>query len=353
MMDRNRLKQIFFPVVLVAIMFVVYKIRQNDSDGAGTASPEIVKISGITMGVVPYNIIYLHPAQLDLSREIDSLLKAWNQALSTYIPDSEISTFNRDSCFSFESQYFYPVLEKSRQVYKRTNGAFDPTVGPVVNAWGFGPTKGMPPDSAQIDSLLRFVGFDKVNFDEQKVCKEVMGLQLDFSAVAKGYAVDVVAGFIKSHGIRDLMVEIGGEVVCFGLNSEGQAWRLGIENPQVDIDERNIFAVANLRDMALATSGNYRNYYVKDGVTYSHTIDPDTGFPAHRNILSASVIAKDCMTADAYATAFMVSGVDGAKKILEKVKDIGAFLIYTDQSGELAYYVTENIADKIEVVDGQ
>lgn len=348
-MDKNRLKQILFPIVLIALMFIVYKIRQNN-DGNST-SPNTVKISGITMGVVAYNVIYLHSDGLDLSEEIDSLLKVWNQSMSTYIPDSEISLFNRDSCFHFVSEYFYPVLEKSKEVYENTSGAFDPTVGPLVNAWGFGPEDSMNPDSAVVDSLLQFVGFDKVNFSSKEVCKTVSGVKLDFSAIAKGYAVDVVADFVKSFGIENLMVEIGGEAVCYGHNADGKDWRLGIENPNPE--ERGIFAVANMKDMAIATSGNYRNYYVKEGVTYSHTIDPSTGFPLQRNVLSASVFAKDCMTADAYATAFMVLGVEGSKKVLEKVKDVEAFLIYTKENGELSYYVTGGISEKIEVLDGE
>lgn len=350
-MDKKRLKNIIYPFVLLAAVFIVYKYRQSKT--TVEKENQMVQISGTTMGTIGYNISYMHPDMLDLSEEIDSLLKVWNQSMSTYINDSEISRFNSDSCFSFESQYFYPVLEKSKEVYENTNGAFDPTVAPLVNAWGFGPEENANPDSTMIDSLMQYVGFDKIFFDKNKVCKKVKGVELDFSAIAKGYAVDVVADFIKSKGITDLMVEIGGELICFGKNDEGNDWRMGIEDPRVHIDEQKLFAIASISGLAIATSGNYRNYYVKDSVVYSHTMDPKTGYSVHRNILSASVFADDCMTADAYATAFMVSGVERSKEILAEQDELEAFLIYTTEEGELDYYVTEGIRAKIEVLHEQ
>lgn len=354
-MDKKRLRQALYPLVLVILVFIVWKYRQSNAEEPidTKTTTEVVKIEGVTMGVVSYNITYLHPEGLNLKHSIDSLLKVWNMSMSTYIPESEISRFNRDVCFIFESPYFHPVLAKSKEVFENTGGAFDPTVGPLVNAWGFGPEKAMSSDSAMVDSLLQLVGFDKLEFTQEKVCKKTAGLQLDFSAIAKGYAVDVVADFIQSHGIDNLMVEIGGEVVCRGLNPEGVAWRMGIESPAVNIEERKLFAIANLDNKAIATSGNYRNYYMQDDKIYSHTIDPTTGYPIQRNILSASVIAEDCMTADAYATAFMVLGMEGTKKVLEKVKDIEAFLIYTDEDGAVAYYATPNLEKSIEIPEGK
>ena len=354
-MDKKRLRQALYPLVLVLLVFVVWKYRQSNAEEPidTKTTHQVVKIEGVTMGVVSYNITYLHPEGLNLKHAIDSLLKVWNMSMSTYIPDSEISRFNREVCFTFQSPYFLPVLEKSKEVFESTGGAFDPTVGPLVNAWGFGPENAMNPDQARVDSLLRLVGFDKLEFSEEKVCKKTTGLQLDFSAIAKGYAVDVVADFIQSHGIDNLMVEIGGEAVCRGQNPAGVTWRMGIESPAVNIEERKLFAIVNLENRAIATSGNYRNYYMKDDKMYSHTIDPTTGHPVQRNILSASVIAGDCMTADAYATAFMVLGMDGTKKILEKVKDVEAFLIYTDEDGTLAYYITPGLEKSVEVPEGK
>jgi len=348
-MINRRFLNIIYPILLIGVVFIVWKYRENQKP----ASQQTVRLSGMTMGTIQYNITYLHPEGLDLSKEIDSLLKVWNQSLSTYIPESEISRFNLDSCFIFESKYFHPVLSKSQEVFEKTNGAFDPSVGPLVNAWGFGPDDSMNPDSSTIDSLRNFVGFNKVIFDNEKVCKSVKGLELDFSAIAKGYAVDVVSDYIRSHDINNLLVEIGGELMCLGHNDQGKPWRTGIENPKVRPEEQKLYAIANISDLAIATSGNYRNYYEKDGTIYSHTIDPSMGYPVQRNILSASVFAEDCMTADAYATAFMVLGLEESKKVLEREEDIEGFLIYSDEDGKLNHYITEAMKDKIEMIDGQ
>ena len=348
-MNRKRILSLVYPLVLIAVMFAVWKYRE----GKKPVSTDVVEIRGITMGTIQYKILYRQEKNKDFSFSIDSLLKVWNQSLSTYIPDSEISRFNQDSCFTFESQYFLPVLQSAKIVYENTHGAFDPTVGPLVNAWGFGPEKTNNPDSTKVDSLRQFVGFNKVTFSDKEVCKNIRGLKLDFSAIAKGYAVDVVADFLKAKGIENLLVEIGGELICFGDKGEGKSWMAGVEDPTVEIDEQRLFAKIQLHDKAMATSGNYRNYYVTDSIKYSHTINPATGYPVQRNILSASVVAKDCMTADAYATAFMVLGMEQSKEVLQKVKDIDAFLIYSEADGNLAYYSTKGVSSIIEVVNGQ
>ncbi len=303
-----------------------------------------VHFSGITMGKIGYNVKYYHPEGLDLKTSVDSLLHIWNQSLSTYIPGSEISRFNdSDSCFTFESKYFYPVLQTSKMVYENTDGAFDPTVGPLVNAWGFGPDKSMSPDSAMIDSLRVLIGFNKIHFNRKEVCKELPGMKLDFSAVAKGYAVDVVAEFLESKGIHDLLVEIGGELICKGTKEGNKPWRTAIEDPKVRVYEQKILAVADITDRAIATSGNYRNYYVRDGRKYGHTIDPATGYPVQHSLLSASIFAADCMTADAYATAFMVMGMEKGLIFLKKHPEIDAYLIYEDENGQLATYTSPGI----------
>ncbi len=348
-MDKKRIISLAYPVVLMAIIFGVWKYRE----GKKPRSDEMVHFKGITMGVIQYNVLYRHEDGIDFSMEVDSLLKVWNESLSTYIPDSEISRFNQDSCFAFESKYFYPVLASSKRVYESTGGAFDPTVGPLVNAWGFGPDDPNYPDSSKVDSLKNFIGFSNITFDEENVCKSVQGVQLDFSAIAKGYAVDVVAEFLKSKGIENLLVEIGGELICFGDKGNDNPWVAGIEDPDVEIEEQKLLAKISLKDRAMATSGNYRNYYIKDGVKYSHTINPSTGYPIQRNILSATVFAEDCMTADAYATAFMVLGVEGAKKVLTNTNGIEAFLVYSDEKGAISHFSTDDITPLIEIVNGQ
>jgi len=345
MLNRNILSR-FYPVALILLVFVVWKCRKAEND-----SLTMVELSGTTMGTITYSIKYFSESGESYQTEVDSLLKVWNMSLSTYIPASEISRFNTGAgCFAYESKYFYPVVKTAREVYEKTGGAFDPTVGPLVNAWGFGPDKSMAPDSATVDSLLVLVGYDKIRFDEEKVCKDLPGMKLDFSAIAKGYAVDVVADYLTEKGALGILVEIGGEIVCKGRKGNGDPWRTAIEDPTVEVYDRKILAVANLVDRAVATSGNYRNYYVRDGKKYSHTINPSTGYPISHSLLSASVFAENCMTADAYATAFMVLGVEKSIEILSKDPKLDAYLIYSGENGELATFASEGIKSSIELI---
>lgn len=341
-----------YPILLILLVFIIWKIRQNKTHQAQHI--QMVEIKGTTMGTIGYSIKYLSETGENYASEIDSLLKVWNLSLSTYIPESEISRFNKgQDCFEFESEYFLPVLKASKEVYENSSGAFDPTVGPLVNAWGFGPEKSMIPDSSRVDSLIQLVGFNKIQFDEIKVCKDAPGIQLDFSAVAKGYAVDVVADFLDKKGIHNLLVEIGGELICRGTKNDNLPWRTAIEDPTVQVYEQKILAIVNLRDRAVATSGNYRNYYVRDGIKYVHTIDPSTGFPITHKLLSASVFADNCMIADAYATAFMVLGVEKSKVVLENNPTVDAYLIYSGENGEISTFATKGIAAYIEKPNAQ
>lgn len=345
---KNYLKR-FYPILLVLSVFVVWKMRQADNPQL-----QMVEISGMTMGTIGYSVKYFNEDGVNFADEIDSLLKVWNLSLSTYIPESEISRFNEGSdCFVFESDYFLPVLKASQEVFENSNGAFDPTVGPLVNAWGFGPDKSMVPDSIVVDSLLQLVGFANITYNENKVCKQNSGMKLDFSAVAKGYAVDVVAEFLEDKGIENLLVEIGGELVCKGTKNDNKPWRTAIEDPSVEVYKRKILAVVELQDRAVATSGNYRNYYVRDGVKYVHTIDPSTGYSISHTLLSVSVFADNCMLADAYATAFMVLGVEKSKSVLDKNKSLDAYLIFSEENGDIGTYVTEGIAQNIEKFDAE
>jgi FAD:protein FMN transferase len=332
------MKQVFhksriYPLVLVLIIFVVYKYRESVTE-------KKIVFQGKTMGTT-YTIKYLDKEGRNFQSSIDSLLVVFNQSLSTYIPDSEISRFNNNSEHTFELPFFYPVLRSSKEIYEVTGGAFDPTVMPLVNAWGFGPSKNKLPDSATVISLLQLVNFDSIVFDETTVRKVMPGMMLDFSAIAKGYGVDVVADFIAFKGVNNLMVEIGGEVVCRGVNEKGESWSIGIDKP--NSESTNFQAVVKLENKALATSGNYRNFYIKDGKKYAHTLSPVTGFPVEHSLLSASVFSKDCMTADAYATAFMVLGVEKSREILSANPELDAFLVYTDENGEYKTYATEGI----------
>jgi thiamine biosynthesis lipoprotein len=315
----------------------VWKVRQN------TAKEERVSFNGQTMGTY-YNIIYLHPAGTVFKKEVDSLLIVWNNTLSTYIKDSEISRFNQSSEHYFESAYFYPVLKKSREIFEATGGAFDPTVMPLVNAWGFGPEEKNLPDSSEVEKLLELVNFNHVGFDSTHVWKKKEGIQLDFSAIAKGYGVDVVGNFLDSKGISNYLVDIGGEITCRGINERGTPWTTGIEDPQVEFNERKVMAVIEVSEKAIATSGNYRNFYVMNGQKYAHTISPYTGFPVQHSLLSATVVADDCMTADGFATAFMVLGIDPSIQILNDHPELEAYFIFNDENGDLHTYMTEGFS---------
>ncbi len=326
-----------YPLLLIIILFAVWKYRESGKLKA-------VNLSGTTMGTT-YSIKYLSKDGTEYQQELDSLLLVFNQSVSTYIPNSEISQFNRDTVFYFKLPFFLPVLKESKRVYNATSGAFDPTVMPLVRAWGFGPDQSQIPDSTTVDSLLQYVGFDKIHFDSKRVMKSFPGVELDFSAVAKGYGVDVVGKWLAGSGIKNFFVEIGGEVLCKGVNSKGQPWRIGIEDPTREIISRAATAIVELQNRAMATSGNYRNYYMVDGVRYSHTIDPVTGYPVRHSLLSATVFADDCITADAYATAFMVAGVEKARHMIEENPKIGGFLIYTDKTGKIRTFTSRDAGD--------
>ena len=335
---KKKLPRIFF--FLAALLLMVKVIREKDE------SIVTNHVTGQTMGTIPYSIKYKTAGAQDYQFQIDSVLRAFNQSLSTYIPNSEISRFNRYDTLVYETSMFYPVLEASRKIHELTNGAFDPTIGPLVNAWGFGPGKDIKVVAqAQIDSLLEYVGFDNIQFNRDYAIKK-SGVYLDFSAIAKGYAIDLVADFLVKKGVTDYMVEIGGEVGVQGTNDKGYLWSIGIEDPLVSKDEQKVLAIARVENRALATSGNYRNYFERDGKIYAHIIDPRTGYTSNQSILSATVFAPDCMTADAYATAFMVIGVDEAMKIVNADPLLDALLIFQTDSGE-SVIMTENLKDQV------
>ena len=239
-------------------------------------------------------------------------------------------------------------LQEVQQVSKDTDGAFDITVAPLVNAWGFGTKSEEMPDQHAIDSLLTIIGYQKVSLVGRQVKKTDARVMLDCSAIAKGYGTDAAARLLKEKGITNYMVEIGGEVVTHGINEQRIPWKIGVTKPTDDAlaTSHELQTVLNLTDKAMATSGNYRNFYYKGGRRYAHTINPKTGYPVQHNILSATVIADDCARADAYATAFMVMGFDGAKEVLKRNPDLMAYLIYDDDGINRVWY-SSGLQDKI------
>ena len=245
---------------------------------------------------------------------------------------------------------FSEVFNLAESISKETEGAFDITVAPLVNAWGFGFKTGKAPDKHTLDSIRNLVGYQMVSINGKHVKKQKAGIMLDCSAIAKGYGSDIVARLLKSKGIDNFMVEIGGEVVTSGNSEKRLPWRIGVNKPNDDSLNLNneLQTVLNVTDMAMATSGNYRNFYYKNGKKYAHTIDPKTGYPVQHNILSATVLSKDCATADAYATSFMVLGLDGAKKILEKHQNLLAYFIYSDHQGKNQIWYSPSLKEKIQ-----
>lgn len=335
----NRAKNILYSILIFVLVYGVFKYRQWNND-------EPIEVDGSTMGTT-YHIIYFDDDARNFKSSIDSLLAVFNQSLSTYIGDSEISAFNEGNSFEFNLPYFLPVLEKSRAIERTSGGAFDPTVMPLVNAWGFGPGKKIKLDSLLLDSIMQFVGLEKVKFNADSVWKEDPRVQLDFSAIAKGYGVDVVLEFLKSKGVTNMFVEIGGEVSTRGQNIKlEKPWEVGILDPNSTYESQSFMAYAQLRDMAMATSGNYFNFYEENGIKYSHTIDPSTGYTIQHQLLSASVFAPDCMTADGWATALMVIGHEKAIEKLSNLDDVEAFLIYSTDEG-VKTFATPGISSSI------
>ncbi len=299
--------------------------------------------SGGALGT-SYNITYLLPREMDLQKDIDSVFSAVNHSLSTYQTDSDISRINKGDTTVVIDQMFKDVFVLSKEIHTLTNGYFDPTVGVLVNAWGFGPGQEIIMDSIRVDSLLDYVGFNKVSLTEtNQIKKQHAAIYFDFNAIAKGYAIDRLAVLLDQKGIQDYLVEVGGEVVAKGENRiKEKQWTVGIEDPRDELN-RTLKAVVQLKDRAMASSGNYRKFRVdeKTGKRYVHTIDPKTGYTKNSNVLGATVLANTCAKADAYATAFMAMDLDDSIKLLVQQKEIEAYIIYLDTDGSIKEFVTD------------
>ena len=245
-------------------------------------------------------------------------------------------------------RYFTEAFRRSVQISKMTDGAFDITVGPLVKAWGFGPDATKNFTESKRDSLLRLVGMDKVRLVNGKIIKDNPGITLDFNAIAQGYSVDVVSDYFNSLGIKRYLVEIGGEVRVRG-DKHGVLWRIGIDRPADNnmIPGNDLQAIISLKDRSLATSGNYRKFYVENGIKYSHTIDPRTGYPARNRLLSATILADSCATADGVATACMVMGLKNTIRFLELHPEFDAFLVYSDENGNFMTWISEDLKKNI------
>lgn len=302
--------------------------------------------TGFVFGTV-YNVTY--QSNEDLQKEIESELKKVDNSLSMFNPTSTISLVNQNKPIDVSRDpLFMQVFSLAEKVSKETEGAFDITVAPLVNAWGFGFKQGKMPTAHQVDSLKQFVGSDKITLEKGHIIKKDQRTMLDCSAIAKGFGSDVVARLLRKKGIQNFMVEIGGEVVTSGVSDKRVPWKIGVTKPTDDSlnENQELQTVLNVTDKAMATSGNYRNFYYKGGKKYAHTIDPHTGYPVQHNILSSTVLANDCATADAYATSFMVLGLDGAKKVLARHPELMAYFIY-DDNGKMNVWFSSELKKKI------
>lgn len=295
-----------------------------------------------------YHIVYESPGGKDLKPLIEEKLKEFDLSFSTFNKESVISKINSNRPVR-PDKYFINCFRKSIEVSENTNGAFDITVAPLVNAWGFGFTRKESVTEYLIDSLLQFVGYQKVKLANGEIIKENPSVMLDMSAIAKGYTCDLIGDFLKEKGCLNYMVEIGGEVVAKGINAKGNAWSIGISKPDENalFSDQDIQEIVSLPDKALATSGNYRNFYEENGKRYAHTIDPKSGYPVQHSLLSATVLADDCMTADAYATAFMVLGLEEGIKLSKKLPGLEVYFIYSDETGFNKIYMSERFRDSL------
>jgi thiamine biosynthesis lipoprotein len=290
-----------------------------------------------------YNIVYHHPEGKDLHKDIQQLFGEFDLSLSTFNPNSVISRINQNADSVVVDQHFTDMYQMANYVSELSNGAFDITVAPLVNAWGFGFGKKEQGEEPNVIELLNYTGFHKISLQDGRLIKSDPRIMLDASAIAKGQASDVVARLLEKNGCSNYMVEIGGEVMCKGKNARGIPWQIGVDKPDDDPanEEHELQIIVGISGVGLATSGNYRQFYYRDGKKYAHTINPRTGYPVDHNLLSATVIAPTCMQADAFATAFMVLGVDSSLVLCDQVPNMECYLIYADDLGNYQVKYTD------------
>ena len=312
-----------------------------------SVNEKVYLIEGEAQGST-YHIKYIAERDENLKPAIDSILEVIDLSMSTYRPDSAISKINQGDTTVVVDEHFRKVFEASQQIWQESEGLFDPTVGVLVNAWGFGKQKiseaDLPTDK-KIDSLKKYVGFDKVALTEKNLIKKrYTEILFDFNAIAQGYTSDVVANYLSAKGIKNYIVEIAGEMYLKGRNTvEDKSWTIGVENPLKPLDDRNLVATIQFTNQGLATSGNYRKVWTdSNGRKYVHSINPLTGRATQSDVLSATVVAPSTMLADGYATMFMVMGLAKSKAFLEKHPDLAVLLVYSDDKHQEATYKTKS-----------
>jgi thiamine biosynthesis lipoprotein len=319
-------------ILFVVVTFVSCKEKAKFSEFNGFAQ-------GTTYHMVFENTGTVN--SIGLRNQVEKILHRFDMSLSLYIDSSVVSRINRNET-TIPDSFFVEVFKKSKEISTLTDGAFDVTVGPLVEAWGVGPDAHRNFSESKRDSLLKLVGMNKVEIKDGKLIKTDPHISLDFNAIAQGFSVDVICRYFDSRGIKSYLIEIGGEVRVKG-DKGGVLWKIGIDKP-IDnnmMPGNDLEAIIELKDRALATSGNYRKFYIEDGIKYSHTIDPKTGYPAKNQLLSATILADECATADGIATACMVIGKDKTIEFLDRHPEYEGYLIYSDDSGNFRTWTSE------------
>ena len=340
--ERSRVYRHIFILLLVSGLWL--------SCNNKTKSPKIFAIDGETMGTY-YRVSYVALDSIkNLKWDVDSVLEAFNKSLSTYRADSRISAINRGETLELDELISH-CLSRSLELCSLSGGDFDITVAPVVNAYGFGFKKMGEVNDSLINALMENVGCQLVSIDGSNLVKARPGVMFDFNALAPGYAVDILGQLMSSKGQSNWLIDIGGELKAKGLNAEAKAWRIEIETPEINSNRNRGRAIVSISDRALATSGNYRKTYIKDGIQYAHTINPKSGKPALNDLLSATIIADDTELADALATTCMVKGLSGAIQFMNEIEDTEWYFIYRNRQGNMADTFSSCLAKSIMLID--
>lgn len=320
-------------LVLVVLVFSMVSCRNPVK--------KFIENTGMIHGTT-YKIVYEHPAGKDVHQELDKKMAELNMIFSVYEKESMISKVNNNRDVTL-NPLFIDCFNRAMEISSVSDGAFDITCGPMVNAWGFGPEakKRMTPE--KIDSLKQLTGYHKVKIENGKVVKENPDMKLDMNALCDGYFCDLLGEFLQGQGCENYMVEIGGEVTARGVNKKGNFWTIGINKPveSKEFINQELQAIIHLENKSLATSGNYRNFYIEDGKKYAHTIDPKTGYPVQHSLLSATVVSENGMTSDGFATTFMVMGLEKSIALSEKIPGLEVYFIYADSTGNNQVYMSD------------
>ncbi len=310
-----------------------------------TTPSKYITNTGMIYGTY-YSIKYESPNGTDFQKNIDEELNRLTLIFSHYEKNSTISKVNNNVDTDLEPE-FVTCFNRAMEISKITNGAFDITAGPLISAWGFGPEDRQKMTTEKVDTLKKLIGYERIKLTDNKIEKEFPEMSINMSAIAKGYTCDLIGEFLNKKGCSNFMVDIGGEVVARGINPKGKVWTIGIREPIENPLKNDLNAALYLSNQAMATSGNYLNFYEQDGKKYAHTIDPSSGYPVQHSLLSATVIANDCMTADAFATSFMVLGKDLGIEIARKVPGLEIYFIYADENGKNQVYMSEGFEEQL------